>query len=70
VCLKEMHELVLNKVNKKINAQCLFFTEMYYISPTCFSDMCTIIRENHYAIYLKPDIVIRLLNIVSLAVTL
>ena len=31
----------------------------------CFGAMCTIIGENYYAIYLKPDIVIELLNMFS-----
>jgi hypothetical protein len=52
----------------QLKAQCLFFTYTNCNSPTCFSAMCTIISENHYAIYLKPDIVIKLLNIVSIAV--
>jgi hypothetical protein len=30
--------------------------------------MCTIINEKYFAIYLKPDIAIKLLNVVSIAV--
>jgi hypothetical protein len=30
--------------------------------------MCTLIKNNYYAIYLKSNIVIKLLNIVSIAV--
>jgi len=40
----------------------------FCISPVCFSALCTIIRENYYAIYLKSDIIIKLLNMVSIAV--
>jgi len=38
---------------------------VYCISPTCLFAVCAIIRENSYAIYLKPDIVIKLVNMVS-----
>jgi hypothetical protein len=31
--------------------------------------VCAIIREKYYAIYLKPDIAIKLVNTVSTAVT-
>jgi len=41
----------------------------FYISPVCFGAMCTIILENYYVVYLKPDIVLKLLNMVSTAVT-
>jgi len=41
---------------------------IYCISPTCFGAMCTIIRENYYAFYLEPDIVIKLLNVVPIAI--
>jgi len=41
----------------------------FFISPVYFSGVCTIIGKNYYVIYLKPDIVIKLLNTVSIAVT-
>jgi len=47
----------------------VYILRIYCISPTCFGAMCNIIGENYYAIYLKPDTVIRLLNMVSTAVT-
>jgi len=40
----------------------------FCISRVCFSAICTIIRENYYAFYLKSNIVIKLLNMVSIAV--
>jgi len=40
----------------------------FSISPSCFSALCTIISENYYAIYLISNIVIQLLNMVSVAV--
>jgi hypothetical protein len=39
----------------------------FCISPACFIAIC-IISENYYASYLKPDIVIKMLNMASIAV--
>ena len=49
----------------QLSAQYLFFMHIEFIYTTCFGVVCTIIRENCYAIYLKPYIVIKLLNTVS-----
>ena len=35
----------------------------------CFGSMCTVIREKYYANYLKPGIVLKLLNMVPTAAT-
>jgi len=42
---------------------------MYCISPVCFGAMCIIVRENYYASYLKPGIILKLLNMISTAAT-
>jgi len=38
-------------------------------SPTCFGATFTIVRKNYYVIYFKPDIALKLSNMVSIAVT-
>jgi len=40
------------------NAQYLFFTYIYRISPTCFGVTFTIIRDNPCALYFRPYIVL------------
>jgi hypothetical protein len=48
----------------QLNAQCLFFTYIYCISPICFGVKCTtIIRQNNHDIYLQPGVVIELIPI-------
>ena len=47
----------------QLNAQCLFITYIYCISPTCFGVAVTIIRENIWTLYLKLDIIMKLLTI-------
>jgi len=47
----------------------VFILYIYCISPASFGAMCTITGENYYAIYLKPNIIIKLLNMVSIAAT-
>lgn len=45
-----------------------FITYIYCISPICLGVTFTIIRENLCALYLKPDIVMKLLTMVSIVV--
>jgi len=44
----------------------LYIYLLYF--PYMFGALCTIIRENHYAIYLKPYTVVKLLNMAPITI--